>query len=165
MRKLVVEGSEYKVVHQELLCDLLLLSTSTYSQVKKKKKKKKMKPHTHTHSHTRQINKENSIRTSVGSHLPDAININISGENRKLIQSVCMCIWLYVFAQVRSRAQTVLTAALGTYSFSYRDLIPRILQLLSPQDTARTQQFKVVRTHTHTHTYRSVACGDERVRS
>ncbi|KAF7667140.1 hypothetical protein LDENG_00077040 [Lucifuga dentata] len=32
MRKLVVEGSEYKVVHQELLCDLLLLSTSTYSQ-------------------------------------------------------------------------------------------------------------------------------------
>lgn len=34
MRMLVVEGSEYKVVHQELLCDLLLLSTSTYSQVK-----------------------------------------------------------------------------------------------------------------------------------
>lgn len=33
MRKLVVEGSEYKVVHQELLCNLLLLSTSTYSQV------------------------------------------------------------------------------------------------------------------------------------
>ncbi|KAG7228067.1 hypothetical protein INR49_005689 [Caranx melampygus] len=32
MRKLVVEGSEYKVVHRELLCDLLLLSTSTYSQ-------------------------------------------------------------------------------------------------------------------------------------
>ncbi|KAM7370631.1 hypothetical protein PAMP_010160 [Pampus punctatissimus] len=32
MRKLVVDGSEYKVVHQELLCDLLLLSTSTYSQ-------------------------------------------------------------------------------------------------------------------------------------
>uniref|UniRef100_A0A8D3ED43 Proteasome activator complex subunit 4 n=1 Tax=Scophthalmus maximus TaxID=52904 RepID=A0A8D3ED43_SCOMX len=73
MRKLVVEGSEYKVVHQELLCDLLLLSTSTYSQV-------------------------------------------------------------------RSRAQNVLTAALGTYSFSYRDLIPRILRLLSPQHTAGTQQ-------------------------
>ncbi|KAI4807509.1 hypothetical protein KUCAC02_027315 [Chaenocephalus aceratus] len=32
MRKLVVEGTVYKVVHQELLCDLLLLSTSTYSQ-------------------------------------------------------------------------------------------------------------------------------------
>ncbi|XP_006791331.1 proteasome activator complex subunit 4B [Neolamprologus brichardi] len=32
MRKMVVEGSEYKVVHQDLLCDLLLLSTSTYSQ-------------------------------------------------------------------------------------------------------------------------------------
>uniref|UniRef100_A0A3Q4HEW2 Proteasome activator Blm10 mid region domain-containing protein n=1 Tax=Neolamprologus brichardi TaxID=32507 RepID=A0A3Q4HEW2_NEOBR len=30
MRKMVVEGSEYKVVHQDLLCDLLLLSTSTY---------------------------------------------------------------------------------------------------------------------------------------
>ncbi|XP_071319028.1 proteasome activator complex subunit 4B [Trachinotus anak] len=73
MRKLVVEGSEYKVVHQELLCDLLLLSTSAYSQV-------------------------------------------------------------------RSRAQNVLTAALGTYSFSYRDLIPRILQLLSPQHTNGTQQ-------------------------
>uniref|UniRef100_A0A665UKH4 Proteasome activator subunit 4b n=1 Tax=Echeneis naucrates TaxID=173247 RepID=A0A665UKH4_ECHNA len=76
MRKLVVEGSEYKVVHQELLCDLLLLSTSTYSQV-------------------------------------------------------------------RSRAQNVLTTALGTFSFSYRDLIPRILQLLSPRNTSSTeQQFK-----------------------
>ncbi|KAM9831639.1 proteasome activator complex subunit 4B-like [Neosynchiropus ocellatus] len=76
MRKLVVEGSEYKVVHQELLCDLLLLSTSTYSQV-------------------------------------------------------------------RSRAQNVLMTALGTYSFAYRDLIPKILQLLSPQRTAVThQQFK-----------------------
>uniref|UniRef100_A0A3B4F3K3 Proteasome activator complex subunit 4B-like n=1 Tax=Pundamilia nyererei TaxID=303518 RepID=A0A3B4F3K3_9CICH len=73
MRKMVVEGSEYKVVHQDLLCDLLLLSTSTYSQV-------------------------------------------------------------------RSRAQNVLMAALGTYSFSYRDLIPRILQLLSPQHTGVTQQ-------------------------
>uniref|UniRef100_A0A668AU47 Proteasome activator complex subunit 4B n=1 Tax=Myripristis murdjan TaxID=586833 RepID=A0A668AU47_9TELE len=73
MRKLVVEGSEYKVVHQELLCDLLLLSTSTYSQV-------------------------------------------------------------------RSRAQNVLMTALGTYSFSYRDLTPRILQLLSPQHTDVTQQ-------------------------
>uniref|UniRef100_A0A8C4HXU1 Proteasome activator complex subunit 4 n=1 Tax=Dicentrarchus labrax TaxID=13489 RepID=A0A8C4HXU1_DICLA len=75
MRKLVVDGSEYKVVHQELLCNLLLLSTSTYSQV-------------------------------------------------------------------RSRAQNVLTAALGTYSFSYRDLIPRILQLLSPQHNGTQQQFK-----------------------
>uniref|UniRef100_A0A8D0D4A4 Proteasome activator subunit 4 n=1 Tax=Sander lucioperca TaxID=283035 RepID=A0A8D0D4A4_SANLU len=73
MRKLVVDGSVYKVVHQELLCDLLLLSTSTYSQV-------------------------------------------------------------------RSRAQHVLTATLGTFSFSYRDLIPRTLQLLSPQHTTGTQQ-------------------------
>ncbi|KAM4716279.1 proteasome activator complex subunit 4B-like [Anableps anableps] len=76
MRKLLVDGSEYKVVHQELLCDLLLLSTSTYSQV-------------------------------------------------------------------RSRAQSVLMAAMGTYSFSYRDMIPRMLQLLSPQNTVGTeQQFK-----------------------
>ncbi|KAM9425985.1 proteasome activator complex subunit 4B [Pholidichthys leucotaenia] len=73
MRKLVVEGSEYKVVHQELLCDLLLLSTSMYSQV-------------------------------------------------------------------RSRAQNVLMTAMGTFSFSYRDLIPQILQLLSPQHTTGTQQ-------------------------
>ncbi|XP_077359602.1 proteasome activator complex subunit 4B-like [Festucalex cinctus] len=73
MRKLVVEGSEYKEVHQELLYDLLLLSTSTYGQV-------------------------------------------------------------------RSKAQNVLTTALATYSFSYRDLIPRIVQLISPQHTASTQQ-------------------------
>ncbi|CAL1599788.1 unnamed protein product [Knipowitschia caucasica] len=76
MRKLVVEGCEYKVVHQDLLSDLLLLSTSSYSQV-------------------------------------------------------------------RSRAQTVLMAALGTYSFSYRDVIPRVLQLLGPEHiTASQQQFK-----------------------
>lgn len=40
MRKMVVEGSEYKVVHQDLLCDLLLLSTSTYSQVNNNNKLK-----------------------------------------------------------------------------------------------------------------------------
>ncbi|KAK0140557.1 Proteasome activator complex subunit 4B [Merluccius polli] len=73
MRTLVVEGSEYKVVHRELLCDLLLLSTSTYSQV-------------------------------------------------------------------RSRAQTVLMTALGTFNFSYRDQTPRILKLLSPQNTSCSQQ-------------------------
>ncbi|XP_061787911.1 proteasome activator complex subunit 4B-like [Nerophis lumbriciformis] len=73
MRKLVVEGREYKEVHQKLLCDLLLLSTSTYSQV-------------------------------------------------------------------RSRAQSVLTTALVTFSFSHRDMIPRIVQLLSPQHTNGTQQ-------------------------
>ncbi len=33
MRKLQVEGCEYKTVHQDLLRDLLRLSTSTYSQV------------------------------------------------------------------------------------------------------------------------------------
>ncbi|XP_034049345.1 proteasome activator complex subunit 4B-like [Thalassophryne amazonica] len=43
-------------------------------------------------------------------------------------------------SQVRSRAQNVLTDALGTYSFSYQDLIPRIIQLLSPEHTAGTQQ-------------------------
>ncbi|KAF3853762.1 hypothetical protein F7725_014450 [Dissostichus mawsoni] len=90
MRKLVVEGSVYKVVHQELLCDLLLLSTSTYSQV-------------------------------------------------------------------RSRAQHVLISAVGTFSFAYRDLIPRILQLLSPQHTTGTQQqFKVQQTHTQ-NTYKLVS--------
>lgn len=57
------------------------------------------------------------------------------------ISPVCLCARVF---QVRSRAQNVLTAALGTFSFSYRDLIPRILQLLSPQHTACTeQQFKV----------------------
>uniref|UniRef100_H3CC65 Proteasome activator complex subunit 4 C-terminal domain-containing protein n=1 Tax=Tetraodon nigroviridis TaxID=99883 RepID=H3CC65_TETNG len=76
MRKLVGEGSEYKVVHQELLGDLLRLCTSTYSQV-------------------------------------------------------------------RSRAQTLLASALATFSFAYRDVVPRILQLLSPQHADGTQhQFK-----------------------
>ncbi|KAK7918864.1 hypothetical protein WMY93_010148 [Mugilogobius chulae] len=76
MRKLVVEGCEFKKVHQDLLCDLMLLSTSTYSQV-------------------------------------------------------------------RSRAQSVLMTALGTYSFSYRDFIPRVLQLLGPEHiTASEEQFK-----------------------
>ncbi|TSK14769.1 Proteasome activator complex subunit 4B [Bagarius yarrelli] len=36
MRKLLVDGSEYKTVHQDLLRDLLRLSTSTYSQVRSK---------------------------------------------------------------------------------------------------------------------------------
>uniref|UniRef100_A0A672NC27 Proteasome activator complex subunit 4B n=1 Tax=Sinocyclocheilus grahami TaxID=75366 RepID=A0A672NC27_SINGR len=36
MRKLLVEGCEYKTVHQNLLRDLLRLSTSTYSQVRSK---------------------------------------------------------------------------------------------------------------------------------
>lgn len=30
-----MEGATYKVVHQELLCDLLLLCTSTYSEVRR----------------------------------------------------------------------------------------------------------------------------------
>ncbi|KAJ8248283.1 hypothetical protein GJAV_G00240340 [Gymnothorax javanicus] len=36
LRKLTVEGCEYKKVHQDLLSDLLRLSTSTYSQVRSK---------------------------------------------------------------------------------------------------------------------------------
>uniref|UniRef100_A0A673MHV7 Proteasome activator complex subunit 4B n=1 Tax=Sinocyclocheilus rhinocerous TaxID=307959 RepID=A0A673MHV7_9TELE len=36
MRKLLVEGCEYKTAHQDLLRDLLRLSTSTYSQVRSK---------------------------------------------------------------------------------------------------------------------------------
>ncbi|KAM6951408.1 proteasome activator complex subunit 4B [Aplochiton taeniatus] len=76
MRTLVVDGSKYKVVHQELLCDLLRLSTSTYSQV-------------------------------------------------------------------RGRAQAVLMSALETFSFSYRDMTPRVVQLISPCcATVTQQQFK-----------------------
>lgn len=72
----------------------------------------------------------------------------------KKCENACMCICKTMCAcsplQVRSRAQNVLMAALGTYSFSYRDLIPRILQLLSPQHTGVTQQqFKVLCMQTH----------------
>lgn len=66
------------------------------------------------------------------------------------VHVMCMCL------QVRSRAQNVLTAAIGTYSFSYRDLIPRILQLLSPLHTSSTQQqFKVrhIRKHAGAQVY------------
>lgn len=73
MRKLLVEGCEYKTVHQDLLRDLLRLSTSTYSQV-------------------------------------------------------------------RSKAQSVLFTALGTYNFCCRDITPRVLELLDPTRTDVTQQ-------------------------
>ncbi|XP_062859085.1 proteasome activator complex subunit 4B isoform X2 [Trichomycterus rosablanca] len=73
MRKLLVEGCEYKAVHQDLLRDLLRLSTSTYSQV-------------------------------------------------------------------RSKAQSVLFNALGTYNFCCRDITPRVLELLEPTRTDVTQQ-------------------------
>ncbi|XP_053094465.1 proteasome activator complex subunit 4B isoform X1 [Pangasianodon hypophthalmus] len=73
MRKLLVEGCEYKTVHQDLLKDLLRLSTSTYSQV-------------------------------------------------------------------RSKAQSVLFGALGTYNFCCRDITPRVLELLDPAQTNVTQQ-------------------------
>uniref|UniRef100_A0A8C9TJ04 Proteasome activator subunit 4 n=1 Tax=Scleropages formosus TaxID=113540 RepID=A0A8C9TJ04_SCLFO len=76
MRKLTVEGCQYKTVHQELLRDLLRLSTSTYSQV-------------------------------------------------------------------RSKAQTMLFTALGTYNFCCRDLIPQVLEYLKPnRDDVTQQQFK-----------------------
>ncbi|XP_034148173.1 proteasome activator complex subunit 4A isoform X6 [Esox lucius] len=73
LRKLTVEGCEYRSIHQELLRDLLRLSTSTYSQV-------------------------------------------------------------------RSRAQSVLFTALGTYNFCCRDVIPRVLEYLDPGRTDVTQQ-------------------------
>uniref|UniRef100_A0A8C7M2N7 Proteasome activator subunit 4 n=1 Tax=Oncorhynchus kisutch TaxID=8019 RepID=A0A8C7M2N7_ONCKI len=73
LRKLTVEGCEYKSIHQELMRDLLRLSTSTYSQV-------------------------------------------------------------------RSRAQSVLFTALGTYNFCCRDLIPRVLEFLEPDRSDVTQQ-------------------------
>uniref|UniRef100_A0AAQ5YXD1 Proteasome activator Blm10 mid region domain-containing protein n=1 Tax=Amphiprion ocellaris TaxID=80972 RepID=A0AAQ5YXD1_AMPOC len=62
-------------------------------------------------------------------------------EVRLRTQTVAVCeIKCLLLFSVRSRAQNVLMAALGTFSFSYRDLIPRILQLLSPQHTTGTQQ-------------------------
>lgn len=73
MRKLLVDGSAYKIVHQDLLRDLLRLSTSTYSQV-------------------------------------------------------------------RSKAQSVLFTALGTYNFCCRDITPQVLELLEPARTDVTQQ-------------------------
>ncbi|CAF90544.1 unnamed protein product [Tetraodon nigroviridis] len=49
----------------------------------------------------------------------------------------------HLWLQVRSRAQTLLASALATFSFAYRDVVPRILQLLSPQHADGTQhQFK-----------------------
>ncbi|XP_046884684.1 proteasome activator complex subunit 4A isoform X1 [Hypomesus transpacificus] len=76
LRKLTVEGCQYRSIHQELMKDLLRLSTSTYSQV-------------------------------------------------------------------RSRAQTVLFTALGTYNFCCRDLIPRVLDFLQPaRSDISQQQFK-----------------------
>uniref|UniRef100_A0A674B4X0 Proteasome activator subunit 4 n=1 Tax=Salmo trutta TaxID=8032 RepID=A0A674B4X0_SALTR len=73
LRKLTVEGCEYRSIHQELMRDLLRLSTSTYSQV-------------------------------------------------------------------RSRAQSVLFTALGTYNFCCRDVIPRVLEFLEPDRSDVTQQ-------------------------
>lgn len=84
----MVEGSEYKVVHQELLCNLLLLSTSTYSQVK-------------LTTHTRQINKSSSERTCDASLLLKAFNTDVSGEigmdRDYACMSVCTCN-VHVFA-------------------------------------------------------------------
>uniref|UniRef100_A0A8C9TIB6 Proteasome activator subunit 4 n=1 Tax=Scleropages formosus TaxID=113540 RepID=A0A8C9TIB6_SCLFO len=73
LRNLTVEGCLYKTVHQDLLRDLLRLSTSTYSQV-------------------------------------------------------------------RSKAQSVLFTALGTYNFCCRDLIPHVLEFLEPGRSDVTQQ-------------------------
>lgn len=48
--------------------------------------------------------------------------------------------------QVRSKAQSVLFTALGTYNFCCRDITPRVLELLEPARTNVTQQqFKVQR--------------------
>ncbi|XP_016892945.1 proteasome activator complex subunit 4A isoform X2 [Cynoglossus semilaevis] len=73
VRKLTVEGCQYRSIHQELLKDLLRLSTSTYSQV-------------------------------------------------------------------RSKAQSVLFTALGTYNYCCRDLIPHVLEFLNPNNSNVTQQ-------------------------
>uniref|UniRef100_A0A3Q2Y0U2 Proteasome activator subunit 4 n=1 Tax=Hippocampus comes TaxID=109280 RepID=A0A3Q2Y0U2_HIPCM len=73
LRKLTVEGCQYRSIHQELMRDLLRLSTSTYSQV-------------------------------------------------------------------RSKAQSVLFTALGTYNFCSRDVIPHVLEFLNPDNSSVTQQ-------------------------
>ncbi|XP_011482882.1 proteasome activator complex subunit 4 isoform X2 [Oryzias latipes] len=76
LRKLTMEGCQYRSIHQELMRGLLRLSTSRYSQV-------------------------------------------------------------------RSRAQSVLFTALGTYNFCCRDLIPHVLEFLNPDNSSVTQkQFK-----------------------
>lgn len=110
MRKLLVEGCQYKTVHQDLLTDLLRLSTSTYSQVG-----------------WSQI-------------------LKCSGYiNCPVLYSSYSC-QMYHFAchQVRSKAQSVLFTALGTYNFCCRDITPRVLELLEPTQTNVTQQqFKV----------------------
>src|SRR4029434_2498027 len=48
-RNLTVEGCQYRSVHQDLLRDLLRLSTSTYSQVRQDTH---TLTHTHAHTHT-----------------------------------------------------------------------------------------------------------------
>uniref|UniRef100_A0A3B3B675 Proteasome activator subunit 4a n=1 Tax=Oryzias melastigma TaxID=30732 RepID=A0A3B3B675_ORYME len=73
LRKLTMEGCQYRSIHQELMRGLLRLSTSRYSQV-------------------------------------------------------------------RSRAQSVLFTALGTYNFCCRDLIPHVLEFLNPDNSSVTQQ-------------------------
>lgn len=44
--------------------------------------------------------------------------------------------------QVRARAQSLLASAMVTFSFAYRDLLPRIVQLLQRGD-GTPHQFKV----------------------
>nr|XP_055026346.1 proteasome activator complex subunit 4A [Misgurnus anguillicaudatus] len=44
------------------------------------------------------------------------------------------------YSQVRSKAQTVLFAALGTYNFCCKDIIPAVLEYLDPNRTDVTQQ-------------------------
>ena len=51
LRKLTVEGCQYRSIHQELMKDLLRLSTSTYSQVRPHTHTYRQ-THTHTHTHT-----------------------------------------------------------------------------------------------------------------
>lgn len=97
--RLVGDGASYRLVHQELLGDLLLLCTSTYSQVR---------PATAAASHSSPL----------------------ASQQLRL--------------QVRSRAQALLASALASFSYAYRDLVPRILQLLQPQQAHGAQhQVKV----------------------
>lgn len=60
-----------------------------------------------------------------------------------------MCCSKYLLCpQVRSKAQSALFTALGTYNFCCRDITPRVLELLEPDRTSVTQQqFKVYDSH------------------
>lgn len=114
-----MEGCQYRSIHQELMRDLLRLSTSTYSQVSSREQESPNSVITHSLQH---------IRTLTENYKSSLMLITIPSS------------------QVRSKAQNVLFTALGTYNFCCRDLIPHVLKFLDPDNGSVTQQqFKVRR--------------------